>query len=74
MSTAENFDFKLFPLKRNSHYSSAPSLFRLGTSKQKSYRSVEYIPVKCFNKLVQSAFNTRREGTRIQTQVLSRKQ
>ena len=38
---------------------------------QKNYRLVEYIPVICFNKFVQSAVNARREG---QTQMLSRKQ
>ena len=29
---------------------------------QKLYRFKEYIPVKSFNKIVQSAFNARREG------------
>ena len=29
---------------------------------QKNYRFVEYIPVKCFNKFVQSAVNARRKG------------
>ena len=32
---------------------------------QKNYRSVEYIPVICFNKFVQSAVNARREGDEI---------
>ena len=62
MSTTENADFKLFPRKRNSHYSSAPILFRRGTSMQKIYRFVDYIPVKRFKKFVQSAVNARREG------------
>ena len=30
----KNVDFKLFHWKTNSHYSSAPTLFRLGTSMQ----------------------------------------
>ena len=38
------------------------SLLRLGTIIQKIYRFVEYIPVKSFNNLVQSAFNARRKG------------
>ena len=46
----------------------------LGLVCKKIYRFVDYIPVKCFNKSVQSAGNARREETRIQTQVLSRKQ
>ena len=60
MSTTENVDLKLFPRKGNSHYSSAPILFRFGTNMQKIYRFVEYIPVKCFNKYVQSAVNAHR--------------
>ena len=36
--------------------------FGLGTIMQKNYRFVEYIPVKCFNKFVQSAVEARREG------------
>ena len=61
MSSLENVDFELFPPKRNSHYSSAPILIRLGINMQKKYRCVEYIPVKCFNKSMQSAVNARRE-------------
>ena len=34
----------------------------LGLVCKKIYRFVEYIPVKCFNKFVQSAVNARREG------------
>ena len=34
----------------------------LGLVCKKNYRFVEYIPVKCFNKFVQSAVNARREG------------
>ena len=34
----------------------------LGLVCKKNYRSVEYTPGKCFNKLVQSAVNARREG------------
>ena len=34
----------------------------LGLVCKKIYRSVEYTPVKCFNKFVQSAVNARREG------------
>ena len=36
MSTTENVDFKLFPLKRNTHYSSDPIIIRLGASMQKT--------------------------------------
>ena len=36
--------------------------FRLGTSMQKIHRFVEYIPFKCFNKVMQSADNARPEG------------
>ena len=38
---------------------------------KKIYRFVEYTPVKCFNKFVQSAVE---KETRIQTLVLSQKQ
>ena len=62
MSTTEKVGFKLFAWKRNSHYSSAPILFRLGTSMQKINRLVEYFLVLCFNKFVESAVNARREG------------
>ena len=34
----------------------------LGLVCKKIYRFIEYIPVKCFNKFVQSAVNARREG------------
>ena len=34
----------------------------LGLVCKKIYRSVEYVSVKCFNKIVQSAVNARREG------------
>ena len=34
----------------------------LGVVCKKIYRFVEYIPVKCFNKIVQPAINARREG------------
>ena len=34
----------------------------LGLVCKKTYRFVEYIPVKCFNKFVQSTVNARREG------------
>ena len=34
----------------------------LGLVCEQNYHLVEYIPVKCFNKLVQSAVNARREG------------
>ena len=34
----------------------------LGLVCKKNYRFVEYIPVKCFDKFVQSAVNARREG------------
>ena len=62
MTTTENADFKHFPLKRISQYSCAPILFRLVC--KKVYRFVEYIPVKCFKKFVQSPHlvNARREG------------
>ena len=62
MSTRENVDFKVFSSKPNAHYSSVPILFTYRTSMQKNHRFVEYIPVKCFNKFVQSAVNARREG------------
>ena len=39
MSTTENVDLKLFSQKRNSHYPSAPVLFRSGTSMQKNIPS-----------------------------------
>ena len=75
MSTTENVDFKLFPWKRNSHSSSAPILFTLGISMQK----------KLSLRGIYSSFNVSRnlsnllsmpveKETRIQTQVLSRKQ
>ena len=36
--------------------------FDLGLVRTKLYRFVEYTPMKCFNKLVHSAVNARREG------------
>ena len=62
MSTTENVDFKLFPCKRNSHYSSAPILFRPKTSMQKLIASKNIFQLNVSIKIVQSAVNTRREG------------
>ena len=50
-------------------YSAVFVSFRFGTSVcTKIYRFVEYTPMKCFNKFVQSAVNARREV--MKTQIL----
>ena len=51
MFTTQNVDFKLFHGKRYTHYSSAPILFKFGTSMQKNYRFVGNFPVKCLKNL-----------------------
>ena len=62
MWTTDKVDFKLFPWKWNSHYSSAPVLFDLGLVCTTIYGFVEFIPVKCFNKFLLSAVNALWEG------------
>ena len=74
MSTTEIVDFKLFPWKRNSLYSSAPILFRLGTNMQKNIASWNiihiYVSINLWNPLSMPV----EKETRTQTRVLSRKQ
>ena len=62
MSTTENVNFKLIARKRHSHYSSAPIFLELGLVRKTICRFVEYAPVKCFIKFVQSAVDARLKG------------
>ena len=79
MSTTENVDIevpgvKLIPGKRNSQYSSAPILFRPGTSMQKNVATSNLFQLNLSINLCNILSMPVEKETRIQTQVLSRKQ